>query len=177
MKRILIIALPLLILSSAAAQTFDFGATAGVNFSNVTGKDLTSGENYKDIDSRTGFHFGLVSEIPLGGNFFLAPELLYSSQGAKDEEKELKLDYLQLPVLGKYYFTEGLNAEIGLQLGRLLNSSGEVNDGKILADNFEKMDISFAFGLGYKMTNGFFFRGRYLPGTNVAKSRKSLYTG
>ena len=163
--------------SSSQAQKFDFGATAGINFAKLTGSDLGTKEKFNNLDSRTSFHLGVVSEVLIGGNFFLGPELLYSSQGAKEDDSELILNYIQIPLMGRYYFTEGFNAEIGPQLGILVNSSGEVNDVRITSDNFASTDISFAFGLGYKMTNGIFVRGRYFLGTNVAKSRESYLTG
>lgn len=166
-----------MVFSFSQAQKFDLGAAAGLNFAKVTGNDLRTGEEFNNIDSRTSFHIGLVSEVLLGRRFFLAPELLYSLQGANDEKMNLKLGYLQILILGKYYFTEGFFVELGPQVGILLNASGEVNNISVSKDDFETTDISIAFGLGYKLTNGFFVRGRYFLGSNVAKGRMSEITG
>lgn len=176
-KNVFIVVLLVFAIQSSVAQNFKFGAVAGVNFSNINGEDLGTNEEFNDLESLTSFHLGLVSEILLGGKFYIAPELLYSAQGAKDEESDLKLNYLQIPVMGRYYFTEGFNAELGPQIGILLNTSGEVEDVKVSNDSFETTNISFAFGLGYKMTNGLFLRARYFMGSNIAKSRKSEITG
>ena len=166
-----------LLFTSLQAQKFRMGATAGVNFANISGSELGTGQKFDNLDPRTSFHLGIVSELFLGGKFYLGPEILYSSQGGKQDEKELVLNYIQIPIMARYYFTDGLNVEIGPQLGYLLSSSGELNDERISRDNFMKSDFSFAFGLGYKMNNGFFLRGRYFLGTNVAESRESIITG
>lgn len=177
MKQLYLLIVLLLFSLSSQAQQFNFGAAAGVNIANITGSDLITGEEFNDMDSRTSFHIGLVSEVLLGGNLFLAPELLYSAQGTNSEEIELKLNYLQIPIMGRYYFTEGLNVELGPQFGILLNSSGEINNSQVSNENFESSDILIAFGVGYKLPSGFFVRGRYFLGSNVAKGRISDITG
>ncbi|UJH92902.1 PorT family protein [Antarcticibacterium sp. 1MA-6-2] len=96
---------------------------------------------------------GFVSELLLGGKLFIAPELLYSSQGATGDEMELKLNYLQIPVMGRYYFIKSLNVEIGPQLGILLGSSGEIKNSPVSNDDFENIDLLIAFGVGYKLSN------------------------
>lgn len=166
-----------LLVTSLHAQKLRLGGTAGVNITNLSGSELSTKEKFANLDSRTSFHLGVVSELYLKGKFYLGPEIFYSSQGAKQDDNELTLNYLQIPIMGRYYFTEGLNLEIGPQLGYLLSSSGDLTDQRISRDNFMKSDFSFAFGVGYKMSNGLFFRGRYFLGTNVAEARESMWTG
>src|SRR5690606_6511134 len=105
------------------AQEIKFGAKAGLNISNQTG-DI---ENTKSL---IGFHIGGFAEIKFTEKFAFQPELLYSLQGAKydfseedfTEESTLKLNYLNIPLMFKYYATESLFVEAGPQIGLLLSA-------------------------------------------------------
>ncbi len=116
-----------------SAQEFvKFGAKAGVNFASLGGDDTD------DLDMKTGFHLGLVAEIPFGESFAFQPEVLYSSQGAKTEgsetfegmtasyEGKLNMDYINIPLLAKYYVSPNFNIHAGPQLGFLVKSEVEV---------------------------------------------------
>lgn len=166
------------------AQDINFGAKAGVNFATVTG-DETDG-----IESKTGFHVGVVAEIMISDKFSFQPELMYSSQGAKDsyseseniegftysysEEAKRKLDYITLPLMAKYYVSEGLSIEAGPQVGFLISSEAEneftetINgvtesgsETQDLKDFTSGIDFGVNFGLGYKLDNGLNFGARY----------------
>lgn len=113
------------------AQTVEFGAKAGVNFSRI------NGDNTGDLERKTNFHLGLVTEIPLGVKFALQPEILYSSQGAKVDYTEnvdgftysykfkLNLDYINVPLLAEYSITQGLSLQAGPQIGYLIKADVE----------------------------------------------------
>lgn len=145
------------------AQEVEFGAKAGVNFANIVGDDA-------DGDMRTAFHLGLVAEISFAEQFYFGPEILYSSQGSKEEftmegfdfEIETKLDYIQIPLMVKYYITEEFNVEAGPQIGFLVNSEAEMGDEtEDLSDYTSGFEYGLNFGVGYKLYNGLFFQGRY----------------
>ena len=98
------------------AQDIEFGAKAGLNISNFTGGDA-------DRNSLVGFHVGFISEIPLSEKFSLQPELLYSTQGSEAQDVvKIKVDYLAIPVMAKYYLTETCDLEI-YQFCRLADRS------------------------------------------------------
>ena len=105
--------------SSMNAQEVNFGIKAGLNLAGLNGS-----EDLDDYDLRTSFHVGAVAEIGISEKFSFQPELLYSSQGAKAEESgfkaTIKLDYLNLPLIAKYYVAEGFSVEAGPQIGFLL---------------------------------------------------------
>ena len=117
MKKLVLVVF--LFVGYANAQTVQFGAKAGVNFATI------GGDGTEEVKSLTGLHVGLVSEIFLGENFSLQPEVLYSTQGAMNEDtetldgvtysykNELKLDYINVPIMVKYYITPGLNLQVG----------------------------------------------------------------
>lgn len=58
--------------------------------------------------------------IPITDAISFAPELLLSFQGAKDDDESLKLNYLNIPLMGKYHITEEIAVEFGPHIGLLL---------------------------------------------------------
>src|SRR3954470_2684413 len=84
-------------------KAFRFGGKIGANLDNLTGDN-------EDSKMKPGFHVGLVAEYAFTENLSIQPELVFSTQGAKEEfvsdginfDTDLKLNYLNLPVLVKY---------------------------------------------------------------------------
>lgn len=144
--------------ASSQAQFLKIGVKAGPNFSNFSGG--ISGIDYK---SRTSFHAGLVAEINLLENFSVQPELLYSSQGAKvDGIGDFNLDYISVPVMGKFYLlSDKLSLEAGPQFSFLVNDSQE-------AYNNQEFDFGVAGGLGLNLTKSIFIQARYVVGLTDA---------
>lgn len=153
MKKILVLAVfTVLGFANVTAQEIKFGVKAGLNFSTVNG-DHTEG-----IDYVTSQNIGLVSEIPLSEKFSFQPEVLYSRQGYSFGDNIVELNYLNVPLMGKYYLAKGFSVEAGPQIGFLLSAKNEKLDVK---DAFKKVDFGFNFGLGYKFQNGINFSARY----------------
>ncbi len=79
-----------------------FGVLGGLNLAKLSGDDITDAEN------RNGFFIGAFMIHPLSGNFALQPEIHYTQKGVKfsDEggDATLKLDYFEIPVLGRLNF-------------------------------------------------------------------------
>ena len=115
-KLFLVAAIAVFGFTSANAQEVNFGAKAGVNMATITGDDVD------DTKSKTSFHIGAVAEIAISDKFSVQPELLYSAQGTKADEgdEELKIDYINLPIIAKYYVAEGFSIEAGHQVGFLM---------------------------------------------------------
>ncbi len=96
---------------SVNAQEVKFGVKAGVNFASL-------GADAEDVKARTSIHFGAMAEFMLSDKFSIQPELVYSAQGTKfDDSDDLvtKLDYLNLPILAKYYFSVTFSVEAALK--------------------------------------------------------------
>ncbi len=145
---------------TASAQEVNFGAKAGVNFASIGGDDVG------DLDGRTGFHVGVIAEISISEKFSVQPELLYSAQGAKEsfEGQEIKLnaDYLNVPIMAKYYVAEGFSIEAGPQIGFLMSAKAKVgSEEEDLKDSIKGTDFGINFGVGYKMDSGLNFGARY----------------
>ncbi len=176
MKKLLFfIAIAVMCFVNLNAQEVKFGVKAGLNLANISGDDT------EDLDGRTAFHIGGVAEIMITDKFSFQPELLYSAQGAKStyedqfekEEITIKLDYINLPLMAKYYVAEGFSIEAGPQIGFLMNSEAdyeyidkedpEFNESgtEDLKDEIKGIDFGVNLGLGYKLENGLNFGARY----------------
>lgn len=144
---------------SAQEEGIRFGAKAGLNIASITGDDTD------DLDSRTSLHIGAVAEIPISEKFAFQPELLYSAQGAKQDiggdDLVLALDYLNLPLMAKYYVAEGFSLQAGPQVGFLLSSKVKLDGDSVDAEGVNDIDFGLNFGLGYQLDMGLFFDGRY----------------
>jgi len=164
-------ALILICMLGAQAQELSFGAKAGVNISTLTDGDPQTDDS-EFTSSNTGFFLGGFAEY-LAGNGWLAlqGELLYSTQGAELEAEgfdtsgnfvtlteNLDLNYIQVPILAKFYLTKGLNLFVGPQFGFLTSAKFEDQD---VSDNFESISFSSLAGVGYQLENGFLAELRY----------------
>jgi len=166
-KIILTVCIAALGFVSANAQA-EFGIKGGVNFSSLMGD--TNG----NLKFRTGFNVGLVAEIETSSSTSIQPELIYSSQGFKFDgrvdgtayDDTFKLDYLNIPIVFKFYFSEGWSLETGPQVGFLLSSKAV--DGSIdsddLNDDLTTASFDWLIGFGYKFDNGFNVNARYIGG-------------
>ncbi len=146
-KTLLVTVIAILGLATSQAQDIQFGAKAGLNLAQI------SGDNTGDLDPSTDLHFGLMAEIPISEKFSFQPEMMYSGQGSN-----VTLNYLNIPLMGKYYLTKGLSLEAGPQIGFLLSAK---NDNLDLKDLYNTVDLGVNFGVGYKLDNGLNFSARY----------------
>src|SRR5690606_31987427 len=102
---------------------------------------------------------------------------LYSQQGAKFQRTEFELNYVNVPIVAKFYLLKGLNLQAGPQFGFVVDD----NMTKVLGSiaKAEKSDISGVFGAGYDFL-GFRIDARYNFGlTHViegAESKNSVYS-
>jgi hypothetical protein len=175
MKKLLFITASMLFgLTYMNAQDVNFGAKAGVNFATITGDDVDS------FSSRTAFHLGFVAEIVITETFSFQPELLYSAQGSdySDDffEGTVEVDYLNLPLMAKFYVGEGFSLEAGPQVGFLLSAKDKYDGGEDdWSDITKGIDFGLNFGVGYKLEGGFNFGARYNLGlTDVNDDPDSL---
>ena len=165
MKRAaIILSVMMFVYANLNAQDVNFGAKAGVNFATI------NSDNFDSFTSRTAFHLGFVAEIVITETFSFQPELMYSAQGADYSEEffdgSVKLDYLNLPLMAKYYVAEGFSLEVGPQIGFLLSAKDKGDSDGVSYDEDIKefikgIDFGVNFGAGYKLDNGLNFGARY----------------
>ncbi len=169
-KSVLVIALMIMSTTFISAQEYVyFGVKGGVNFSSFTGDGY---DDFVDPEERTSFHLGLLAEIPVSDRFSIQPEVLYSAQGydiaSRDNanDVEYQLDYINVPVLAKFYLFNRFSIEAGPQIGFLVheevdtNPTGDGGDFELGEDQFKSVDFGVGLGLSYKFSN-FFVSGRY----------------
>lgn len=160
MKKLFLTAMFLLGIVGAQAQ-IAFGIKAGANFSDT--------EGVFDSKMRTGFHAGGVLQLKYN-NFAIQPELLYSMQGSKvtfaGVKEDIKLSYVTVPVLLKYYvLTDILSIDAGPQFAFLIDDN---------LDNtfFKKKDYDFGVvgGIGLDIGKSLFAQAHYVIGLTDAST-------
>lgn len=186
MKKIIITSLLVLAFGFTYAQKAQFGVKGGLNIAN---QDF-SGDGVPSTSSLTGFHLGGFVEFKIADKLSIQPELLYSIQGSKfnmvyndgstnyNTKNTIKLSYINIPVMLKYYATEKFSLEAGPQIGFLADSELKVEVVELgrtasqdAKDLFESTDFGFNLGAGYDFTKKFSAGIRYNFGlTNVAKT-------
>jgi len=172
MKKIILTAIAVMTLSFANAQDIRFGLKGGINLSSFTGDlDYTS--------SKVSFQAGGFAEFKISNKFFIQPEIVYSSQGSKYKdfgfnsslEERINVNYLNIPVMAKYYIIDKLNIEVGPQIGFLIGGkrrydviieSGQKFSNSYNSKNdFKNVDFGLNFGAGYDFTEKVFIGVRY----------------
>jgi hypothetical protein len=138
-----IIAILFMTMGTVNAQNINIGAKLGLN-----SYTLTTG-NSSNSDSRIGLHAGLFGHIHLNNEFALQPEILYSMQGAKKGNNQIKLDYINVPVILQYMFDNGFRIQAGPQLGFLISAKAENNSTVDIKDEFKPIDAALSIGVGY----------------------------
>lgn len=163
-----------------------FGAKAGVSVSSLS-EDAT----LSDQKSKVGFNAGLFMNAPLGQNFSIQPELLYSQYGDKAEATVASnkysytrsLDYITVPVMFQYNATPEFYLEAGPELGFLVSAKNKVKNettGNTVTetsnykDDLNGFNFGLGLGAGYYFTPNIGLTARYVAGfTDIAKDRQS----
>jgi len=148
MKKVFLIAFTVLLSATTFAQGIDVGIKAGANFATLT--DVT------DVSTRTGLLLGAFVTLKFSDKIALQGDVLYSQQGASidiESAKDIELDYLNFPIVFKYYIVKRLNIQAGPQFGTVIND----ND---LGD-FQSFDVSGVVGIGLDLPIGIRVTGRY----------------
>ncbi|HLV23683.1 MAG TPA: porin family protein [Moheibacter sp.] len=186
-KMFLIAALAVFGMSQSDAQV-KFGVKAGPQLTNLVGNDDV------DASSKFGFHAGAYANIRFSDQLAFQPELLYSMQGAEQEdtyeefgityhnEDKIELSYINIPLMLKWYAYDGLNFEFGPQIGFNVaakakgDSTATTEDTTISTsydediDDIETVDFGLNIGAGYEMPMGLNFGIRYGLGlTEIVK--------
>lgn len=157
--------------SNSQSMDISFGVKGGVNFATLNG-DIES------PDSRTSFHVGVLAEFPIAEIFSIQAEALYSGQGAEfnfegpdGDKAELQLDYINVPVLAKFYLFEGFSLEAGPQFSFLVNDEIDFNpnsnDGDFATpfrDNLKTFEVGVVGGVTFQTSMGLFATARYNQG-------------
>lgn len=159
MKKVLFtIVLSFLFISGIQAQgDFKFGVTGGLITSRVNNQLSPLGINLANFTavSGTGFYVGAIADVGLSEKFSIQPELTYASAG--------DLEYIQLPIMVKYYVIEGLYAQAGPQFSISTNADQikDILDLVDAGDAVNSLGIDIGFGAGYDILDNLAVQARF----------------
>jgi hypothetical protein len=168
MKKIILTAAAVFALSFANAQDTKYGVKGGLNMSNVS--------NAEGSSSLLAFHLGGFAEFKISDKFAVQPELLYSAQGAKFSAGGVSfttnLNYINIPVMAKYYVADAFSIEAGPQIGFLMSAK---EDGTDIKEFCNSTDFGINLGAGYNLNETMSLGLRYNMG--LSDVQKDLAPG
>jgi hypothetical protein len=136
---------------SMTANAQGFGIRAGANFSDVNGSGF-------DTSVKTGLYVGVFKEIPLIKSLlFVQPEIQYSQEGYETNIKDVKVDYITLPIMAKVYALKLLSFETGPQFGFPISDNLESGD-------LNSFVTSWGFGMSLNLPLHLSINARYVTG-------------
>jgi hypothetical protein len=125
------------------------------------------------LSARTSVNFGLNADFEGSDNFNLRSGLLYNGYGSKSggDGGVSKLDYLTIPILGRFKVADGFYAFAGPQIGLLLSAKSKYKDEIIdQKDAYKGTNISALLGAEYKFTDQLSLGASYNAGlSNIGK--------
>lgn len=134
------------------------GLKAGVNLSKLNTDDPEA--NTGNITAFHGGAFVLFKLTKIG----IQPELLFSQQGSTIDDisgnpEDLKMSYVTIPVMLKWYIAAGFNIKAGPQFGFL--NSAELKGVPNVEDGLKSSDVSANVGLAWDAPFGLVLDARY----------------
>jgi hypothetical protein len=159
MKLVKILSFSLLfggLLTNVNAQ--GYGVKAGINIANATTGNLEETKN------NTGFYVGVFKQMTLLPKvLYLQPEIQYSREGFKTNNREYNIDYIQVPVVAKLYFLKLFSIEAGPQIGFKIKD--DADNGAEVRD-INSFNTSLAIGASLNLPLGFELTARYISSFN-----------
>ena len=157
MKKLLVMAAMVLSSVGAFAQYNAGDVTiqpkVGLNVSSLT---------EDDAEYKAGFVGGAELEYHVSPMFGISGGLLYSMQGAKikDTDVKVKMDYLNIPILANVYVAPGLALKAGIQPAFNLSNKVSVDGVTVDYDKYapegaevKSFDFSVPVGISYEYMN------------------------
>lgn len=172
MKKIFVLIAAAIVCMSASAQV-QFGAKVGFDLTNFWGEDAEHG-------MKPSYQAGLLMEYKFSPKFAIAPEVVFASQGGKFKAVEMNMfgldvsktvtfntNYINVPVMLKYYATPNFSIDFGPQVGFNVYSKVSVEDEDKawdLKDSTKGVDFGLGLGGTYNLTENAFVQARYTLG-------------
>src|SRR3970040_2696952 len=179
MKKITLLLVAVFTIGFVNAQDkkdMSFGIKGGLNVTSLT----NVAEDGADSNPLVGFHVGLFGEFMIGDKFAIQPEVVYSTQGVEiefeGEKGDVKLDYINIPILAKYYLDNAFSLELGPQIGFLVNADAKSGGVTVdIKDEIKSVDVSLGFGASYNFAENFMLGARYNLG--LTRVQEDLFPG
>ena len=174
MKKVFVLIAAAIVCMSASAQ-LQFGAKVGFDMTHFWGEDAEHG-------MKPSYQAGLVMEYKFNPHFAIAPEVVFASQGAKTDKYVIEgvvvkgtfnTNYINVPVMLKYYATPNFSIDFGPQVGfnvySKVTASGKISSIEAkesidLKDGTKTVDFGLGLGGTYNLTDNAFVQARYTLG-------------
>lgn len=176
-KIFLVLILSAISFAGFSQAQFAIGLKGGLNLSKFSIHESAA----QNVANRTGYHGGAFALIKIA-SFGIQPEVLFSKQGTNftynSTNYKANFDYINVPVMIKFYLPLGLNLQAGPQFGFLtvddLKAAVSGQSPQDVAANFKKKkDTSLAFGAGWDLPFHLTIDARYVVGLSDMKFEAS----
>jgi hypothetical protein len=183
-KTIIVLTAGVLFTYATYAQKTQVGFTGGASLSNY--KAETNGQD-ESSNSKTGFTFGLIANLPAGKNFRIQPGVHWVQKGTKDEQDNgggtekisLLVNVIEVPVNFLYTsggFFIGAGPAFSLSVSGKLKEqfggdeiSAKIKFGNSDNDNMKRFDLGANVLAGYQFHGGFLIMANFNRGfSNLA---------
>lgn len=151
-------------ITTPAVANTGFGIKAGAQFSNFRGDGKAQ---FPGLSSAASWMAGFYSQFGMGRVFSIQPEILYSRRQGKADAGDIRFDYLEVPVLGVFSFTENVSLHAGPQVGVMMSAKEEGNE--INTKDFNSFDYGAAVGAEAKVSIFRLGARYYLSLTDIGK--------
>lgn len=156
-----------------SGQEIKLGVRGGINFADLSTQNATN-------NIMVGLNLGAFAKVPVTKYFAFQPEFNFSMKGAIVDyansqvtgSAKYAFNYIEIPLLGVFNFTENLSIHAGPYFAYLLNGTAKNNstnntfdfETSINLDNYNRIDAGAAigaalnvdnFGLGVRYARGF----------------------
>lgn len=151
--------------TAMAQKNFTIGPKVGVDYTHWWGKNIND-------ESALSYQAGMFMEYRMNNKFAIAPEVVFAAHNrptmewhdwididpARDVITTYHTNYINIPVMLKYYVTPSLSIDLGPQFGfKVYDKSTDKweEDGKEIKEKHNMGHRSFDFGLGLGATYNF----------------------
>ena len=147
------------------AGTFTLQPKVGMNLSKIT---------HDDAKYKVGLAAGFEGQYQINDWFGLAAGVMYQQKGSKDknwDDVKYNTEYIDIPVMAKFYVTKGLSINAGLQPGFLTKAKFKYDGAEIdIKDDLNSFSFEVPVSIAYELPMGLVIEARYNFGaTNVGK--------
>lgn len=164
-----------------------YGVKAGLNMSTMS-NDMLFDPNFSmgmgfRVGALVNLHWGKRTANSLNGTglWGLQPEIIYSNQVVKSDGGDVKMNYVQVPIMLKVYPTSALSFEIGPEFSYLLSTSPDTmaaDGAEVNVGDCKGLIMGAGVGAAYELDFGLVVGARYSLGfTDLAKNLKWKNSG
>ncbi len=168
----------LLFFSLVSLQSFgqsDIGLKFGMDIANVRNS------NESDFTALLNFNIGVIAKFKLKDKFKLNTELLLANKGFNSiliptGTTATNLTYISIPILLEHNVSKNFYLQLGPEFNYLIKASMKNSSfNESVEDNYKKIDLSIASGLGLSLSKTFVLEARYSLGLSQIRQNESIF--